>query len=286
MTVYPVSDDLAEAAPHATDWADAFKADWVLLDHYRLSPAEEAALKGARRLAALDDLADRPRPAEVVINPGYGLAARDYLGLAPDDAKVLAGPQYALVRPEFVAHRDQALERRRQGGHLRHVLISLGLTDVEGITARVVRALKPQLPGLILDVVLGDQASSLPALREAAKTDCALRLHVDSHAMAELMSQADIAVGAGGGSVWERATVGLPAVTVILADNQRRMAEAMAQVGLTLAVDATAADFEERLIEAVRRLVEDVALRRWLFEATCHACDGRGAERVAEAMLG
>jgi UDP-2,4-diacetamido-2,4,6-trideoxy-beta-L-altropyranose hydrolase len=285
MTVYPLSDDLAEAAPHAAAWADAFKADWVLLDHYRLSPADEVALKGRRRLAVLDDLADRPRPAELVINPGYGRLPGNYAGLVPDGARVLAGPQFALVRPEFAAHRDQALKRRREGGHLRRVLISLGLTDVEGITARVVRTLKPHLPDLILDVVLGDQASSLPALREAAKADCNLRLHVDSHAMAELMSQADIAVGAGGGSVWERATLGLPTVTVTLADNQRPMARAMEQVGLTLAVDALAEDFDTRLVAAVKRVVDDAALRRWLFEAPCHACDGLGAERVAETML-
>jgi UDP-2,4-diacetamido-2,4,6-trideoxy-beta-L-altropyranose hydrolase len=233
----------------------------------------------------LDDLADRPRPADLVINPGYGLAPRDYLALVPDDARVLVGPQFALVRPEFVAHRDQTLTRRREGGHLKHVLIALGLTDVEGITGRVVRALQPHLEGLVLDIVLADTAPSLPALKEQAKIDCGLRLHVDSHAMAELMSQADIAVGAGGSSVWERATLGLPTVTVVLADNQRRMAELMTEVGLTIAVDAREADFEAKLVEAVRRLVDNPALRRWLFEAPCHACDGLGADRVAEALL-
>lgn len=286
MAVYAVSDDLAEAVPQAADWAEAFGADWVLLDHYRLSFPQEAEVKGARRLAVLDDLADRPRPADLVVNPGYGRLAGNYAGLVPEGARVLAGPEYALVRPEFAAHRDHALQRRREGGHLKHVLISLGLTDVEGITGRVVRALAPHLEGMILDVVLGDGAPSLPALREQAKTDCALRLHVDTHAMAELMSQADLAVGAGGSSVWERATLGLPTVTAILADNQRPMAEAMAQVGLTLAVDARAADFEARLIAAVRRLIDDSALRRWLFEAPCHACDGLGAGRVADALLG
>jgi len=286
MATYAVSDDVAEAARQAVGWARAFEADAVLLDHYQLSFEQEAALRDGRRLAVIDDLADRQRPADLIINPGYGRTPADYLGLAPDDAVVLAGPEYALVRPEFAAHRDQALARRREGGHLKHVLISLGLTDVEGITGRVVRALEPHLQGLVLDVVLGDQAPSLPALRERAKTDCGVRLHVDTHAMAELMSQADLAVGAGGSSTWERATLGLPTVTVMLADNQRPMAEAMARVGLTLAVDAGAADFEAQLVAAVRRLIDDAALRRWLFEAPCHACDGLGAERVAEALLG
>ena len=54
---------------------------------------------------------------------------------------------------------------------------------------------------------------------------------------------------------------------------------------LTLAVDAQAADFEAQLVAAVRRLIDDAALRRWLFEAPCHACDGLGAGRVAEAVL-
>ncbi len=285
LTVYPVSDDVTEAARQASAAAEAFKADWVLLDHYRLDAAQEAALKGPHRLAVLDDLADRPRPADLLLNPGYGATASAYIGLIPDEAQVLAGPAFALVRPEFAAVRDRTLERRREGGHLKHVLISLGLTDVEGITGRVVRALRPHMGGLILDVVVGEAAPSLPALRERAKTDCSLRLHVDSHAMAELMSEADLAIGAGGSSVWERATLGLPTVTVILADNQRPMAEAMARVGLTLAVDATAADFETKLVEAVRRLIDDAALRRWLFEAPCHACDGKGAERVAEVLL-
>lgn len=286
VTVFPVSDDLLEAAPAAAAWASSFHAGWVLLDHYRLSAEQEAALKDGRRLAVLDDLADRPRPAELAINPGYGRTPADYAGLLPSGARVLAGPAYALVRAEFAQHREHALLHRREGGRLKHVLVSLGLTDVDAITARVVCALRLALPDLILDVALGDAAPSLPGLRDTAKTDCSLRLHVDSHAMAELMSQADLAVGAGGGSVWERAVTGLPSVTVALAENQRPMAEAMARDGLTLAVDALEENFEAKLAGAVHRLIGDAALRRSLSEKSAMLCDGRGAERCAQALLG
>lgn len=285
ITVFPVSDDLEEAVPATLAWAGSWKADAVLLDHYFLSPQQEAAFGVGRRLAAVDDLADRPRPTDLLLNPGYGSRAQDYAGLVPAGAVVLAGPAFALVRPEFAAHRERSLAHRREGGHLKHVLISLGLTDVGGVTGRVVRILRPRLDGLTLDVVMGDGASSLPALREQAKTDCSLRLHIDTHAMADLMAQADMCVGAGGGSAWERATVGLPTVTVALADNQRPMAQAMARDGLTLALDAADKDFEAQLIAAVLRLVEDSSLRRSLTEKASAACDGQGAGRVADALL-
>jgi UDP-2,4-diacetamido-2,4,6-trideoxy-beta-L-altropyranose hydrolase len=286
ITVFPVSDDLDEAVPAAIAWAGSWKADAVLLDHYFLTPEQEAAFGAGRRLAAIDDLADRARPADLVLNPGYASRAQDYAGLVPPGAAVLAGPAFALVRPEFAAHRERALHRRREGGHLKHVLISLGLTDVGGVTGRVVAALRPRLEGLMLDVVMGDGASSLGTLREQAKTDCGLRLHVDSHAMAELMEQADLCVGAGGGSAWERATVGLPTVTVVLADNQRPMAQAMARDGLTLAVEAGDPDFEAALAAAVQRLIHDSALRRAMAEKASAICDGQGAARVADALLG
>jgi UDP-2,4-diacetamido-2,4,6-trideoxy-beta-L-altropyranose hydrolase len=286
IQVFPVLDDADGAPQAAAAWADTFAADWVLLDHYGLNADQEAALRQARRLAVFDDLADRPRAADLVVNSAYGCTPAAYDGLLPPAAVVLTGPAYAPVRPEFSHHRPAALAHRREGGHLRHLLISLGLTDVEGITGRVVAAVRPLLGDMILDVVLGAQAPSLSALCAAAKTDPHLRLHIDSHAMAELTASADIAIGAGGSSVWERCALGLPAVTVILADNQRPMAQAMTAAGLTLSVDANAPDFEPCLIQALQSLTSDAALRRSISEKAAAACDGLGADRVAEAMLG
>ena len=286
MTVFPVSDDPAEAAGAAATWADGWGADWVLLDHYVLTADQEAALKGGRRLAVIADRADRPRLADLLLDSAHGRTAADYAALTPPGAAILAGPAFAPVRPEFAAHRDAALKRRREGGHLGRLLVSLGLTDVDGITGRVVGVLRPLFPDLVFDVALGGSAPSLPALRDRAKADRGLRLHVDSHAMAGQMAEADIAVGAGGSSTWERAVLGLPTVSVCLADNQRPMAQAMAADGLILTADAGDAGFEAALADAVRRLVGEPALRRAVSEATAAICDGRGAERFATALLG
>ena len=285
IEAFPVVDDIDQAPAAAAAWAKAWRADWVVLDHYFVPPAQEAALREGRMLAVLDDLADRPRGADLLINPAFGWSVDRYAGLLPQGAPILVGPGYALVRPEFAVRREAAVTRRREGGHLRHLLVSLGLTDVEGITARVVKAARPVVPDLLLEVVLSGAAPSLPALCGAAKSDAHLRLHVDSHAMAELTAVADLAIGAGGSSVWERATLGLPTLTLILADNQRPMAQTMAAAGLTLAVDAAEPDFETRLTHGLETLIRDAALRRSISESSAALCDGLGAERVAQAML-
>ncbi len=281
----------AEDVPELVGWgarfADQFEADVVVVDHYRAAAAEETQLRGTeRRIVAIDDLADRRHACDLLIDPGFGRRAGDYVGQIRDSCATLLGPGYALVRPEFAQARPRALSRRAQHGPVRRALVALGLTDLGAVTARVVSALADRLGEARLDIVIGSGAESLPALEAAVERDRRLHLWVDSAEMASLMADADIAIGAGGSSVWERSTVGLPSATVILADNQRPMAEAMAAAELTIAIDAGAPDFETQLGDAWDALTEDTALRWRLTERSAELCDGQGAERAAEAILG
>jgi UDP-2,4-diacetamido-2,4,6-trideoxy-beta-L-altropyranose hydrolase len=280
----------AEAVPELVrsgcDFAGRFGADVVVVDHYGAGAEEEAALRGeGRRIVAIDDLADRPHACDLLVDPGFGRRREPYDGLIGGRCVGLFGPTYALVRPEFAAARQRALSRRARHGPVRRALIALGLTDVGGITARVAAALASALGDVRLDIVLGGEAPSLAALREAAHGDRRLKLWVDSADMASLMADADIAIGAGGSSTWERAAVGLPSATLALADNQRAMIGQMAAAGLTLSIDAGAPDFEDQLRGAWGRLLADPALRWRLAERTADLCDGHGADRVAEAVL-
>ncbi|MFI4935461.1 MAG: UDP-2,4-diacetamido-2,4,6-trideoxy-beta-L-altropyranose hydrolase [Caulobacterales bacterium] len=266
--------------------ADLFEVDILVIDHYGLDVGLEQRLgHGARRVVVIDDLADRPHDCELIIDPGYGRKREAYLSLAPHCHTVLAGPMYALVRPEFADARPRALSRRAKHPPVHRGLISLGLTDVGGLTRRVVAALASEMGEMRLDVVLGSGAASLPALEAMVQTDRRLHLWVDHVEMASLMGDADIAIGAGGSSVWERAAVGLPSATLILADNQRAMAQRMADAGLTLAVDAAAPDLGHQLVRAWRTLTDDLALRWRFTERSADLCDGQGADRIAEAIL-
>jgi spore coat polysaccharide biosynthesis predicted glycosyltransferase SpsG len=94
-----------------------------------------------------------------------------------------------------------------------------------------------------------------------------------------------VGVGAAGSSVWERCVLGLPSAIVVLAENQRPAATALAERGAAMVVEAEAANFDMAFDRAVMKLMHDDGVRRDLARASAEVCDGKGAERVAEAFL-
>lgn len=269
-------EDLAQAARGA-------KFDAVIFDHYGLAEGDHRAMARGRPALVIDDLADRPLGADLLLDSGPARRAEDYDGLTPEGVRLLLGPQYAPVRPEFAALRETALGWR--GEPVGRVLVSLGLTDVDGITGRLVERLRPKVSDVGIDIVLGAEAPSLASLQKIARRDTRIVLHIDSPHMARLTAEADLAIGAAGSSTWERCTLGLPTLMVVLAENQRAAAETLAERGAALTLDIGDPAFDAAFDRALMRLTTDAPLRRQLAEASAELCDGLGAPRVAETFL-
>ncbi|MBL8773223.1 MAG: UDP-2,4-diacetamido-2,4,6-trideoxy-beta-L-altropyranose hydrolase [Phenylobacterium sp.] len=265
----------------ATAMAETFDA--IVFDHYRLSEPDHRAISQGKPVLVIDDLADRPLGADLLLDAGPARTAADYADLVPERARLLLGPDYALVRPEFAALREPALAWR--GEPVQRILVAMGLTDVGGVTARLVERIRPRLADEGLDIVLGAAAPSLPGLAKVARRDPRLALHVDTPHMARLTAEADIGVGAPGSSNWERCALGLPSILVVLADNQRPAALAMQERGAALVVDLEAPEFEAAFDRALTRLMRDAELRRDLARRSADLCDGLGAGRAAQAFL-
>lgn len=258
---------------------DGWPTDIAVVDGYDYGPADERALtERGLKVCAFDDLL-RPHDCDLIVDSGLGRSGEDY----PGRARVLAGPAYCPIRTAFTRVREAALARRTgEGGR---VLVSLGLTDVGGVTARIVGRLRA-LPGWsAMDVVLGSAAQSLEAVRAMAEDDRRIVLHVDSQDMAELTRDADFAVGAGGISQWERACLGLPTLLLILAPNQEPSARRLAEMGAALALNPAGPQFDTLFGQCFARLAGDAALRRSISARSAALCDGKGAARVAEAIL-
>lgn len=256
----------------------------LVVDHYGLDWQWERALRPkAKRCAVIDDLADRPHDCDTLIDvtPGADRASR-YDALVPPNALTLFGPRYAMLRPEFLSLR--ASLRPRDGG-IQRILISFGAVDAGNMSVAALHAIRRVCgPAINVDVVLGLDAPHLSVLRQAIHSDPCARLHVDTSDMAALMAAADLAIGAGGTTSWERACLGLPTLVTSVADNQHDNVRALVRAGAALLVPG-GERYEARLCKALGELAAAPERLGAMSAAAAHMVDGRGAERVATILL-
>ncbi len=107
------------------------------------------------------------------------------------------------------------------------MLITLGGSDAENVTGKVVEALK-LLPDINALIVVGGSNPHLVSLQTTIPgPSSSFRLVVDAKNMPYLMAWANVAVAAGGSTVWELAFMGLPTLVLLLADNQRGVVASM-----------------------------------------------------------
>jgi UDP-2,4-diacetamido-2,4,6-trideoxy-beta-L-altropyranose hydrolase len=255
--------------------------DWLIVDHYALDAVWERALRASTaQMMVIDDLADRPHDCDVLLDQNLYVDAHvRYRDRVPPQCRLLLGPRYALLRPEFGQERERAATR---SGSVRRILVSFGGADAANHTAIALEALtRLDLAAVQVDVVIG---ASHPRRDEIAAL-CKRRsfaLHVQTIRMAQLMAVADLGIGAGGSTTWERCCVGLPALAIAVADNQTLLVHDAALAGV---VYAAALPLEaDGLARHVLCLIENPLLRQSISQHGMRLVDGRGTERVLRAM--
>ncbi|WP_238654668.1 UDP-2,4-diacetamido-2,4,6-trideoxy-beta-L-altropyranose hydrolase [Paenibacillus piscarius] len=213
-------------------------ADCLIVDHYGIDRRWEQALsRHVHRLAVIDDLADRPHECSLLLDANASGARDRYQGLVPDSCVKLTGTGYTILRPEFRSAKQRLAER---DGRVGRVLVFFGGTDPTGETLRALQALQnPAFAHLHLDVVLG----GMNGRKEAIATRCSAMPNAEYHCqidyIAELMRKADLSIGAGGSTTWERCYLGLPSLTIVTADNQREITALVHEQGAAYSLGET-----------------------------------------------
>ncbi|MFJ3484456.1 UDP-2,4-diacetamido-2,4,6-trideoxy-beta-L-altropyranose hydrolase [Pseudomonas sp. NPDC090202] len=261
--------------------ADEACFDWLIVDHYGLDARwETAARQLATRIMVIDDLANRPHAADLLLDQNYSAQVQDqpYAKWIGPHCRTLLGPRFALMRDEFQI--DAIVIKPR----IERVLVNFGGFDAARQVYTTMLALQ-DFDDLQVDFVAGLHNPEWVAMVRLAESRPNWNLYTLVSDFSDLMRRADLFIGAGGGTTWERAALGLPTVCITVAHNQQLNARLLGEAGAHLYLGAHDSVDSQRLTEAVNLLRDNPALRQSFAERSRALVDGKGAQRLVAALL-
>ncbi len=243
---------------------DLHPADVVLVDSYAVRADELDT--SCQALAAIDDL-QRDLRVDLVVDPNPG-ASRARQG---SSRLFLTGLDFAMVQPI-----PSGLQPRVVGGDVERLLVATGASDEGGRGAELAEAIRDALPGVEVRLAVGPWGCTrVPRGVTAISTSTGL--------LPELAA-ADLVVTAGGVTLVESLLLGRPTIALTLAANQHRAVAGIAEAGGAIGMPEGTSG--EIILRSVIELVGDAVVRQELGRTGATLVDGRGPQRVAEALLG
>ncbi len=256
----------------------ACAASLVIVDGYQFRGDYLAALDTEKLMVCfIDDMGDLRYECAAILN--HNLYAKNLAFDVRPGCDLLLGPEFALVRDEFCAARSEKVEPRQPADR---VLITMGGSDPTAAAPRVIEALSPcGGPLLAIRVLVGAVGVNDTAVDQAAAASKRHTVTVLRDAnVAEQMLWCDIAIAAAGVTCMELACVGVPAIALAVAENQRLVAHELGRLGLMRTVPDIPA-----IPAAFELLRGDLEARVSMARAQRATVDGEGKRRAAERLV-
>jgi UDP-2,4-diacetamido-2,4,6-trideoxy-beta-L-altropyranose hydrolase len=279
-----------------TDWAtDANQTltalsgesdiDWLIVDHYALDEEWGKSLRWrVGHIMVIDDLANRRHDCDLLLDQNFHENAQvRYEGLVPSHCRKLLGPQYALLRPEFLEARQKMPER---SGDVNRILVFFGGSDVTNETTKALQAIRSVgRPDVAVDVIVGSSNPHKAQIETASRGMPNVTLHYQVENMAELMVRADLAIGGGGTTTWERCCLGLPTIIVAIADNQFAIGRGAERIGIGRFLGNCHEVTSRMIVDELTRLLAQPHQIVGMTKQGIAIVDGRGADLVSFWLL-
>lgn len=275
-----------EEVPELSQMVLEDQINLLLIDSYELTEGFILEMNKIVETANFDDTGELIFPTKYLINYNcyaqtLGIEERSLEGTA-----LLLGADYVPVRKEFIGLNYQMRSQ------MKNILITAGGSDSFNISEQIYNALMAEpgngLASCFFHIVCGKMNPNIERLKGLESKNQNLKIYVDVKNMAEIMENCDLAISAGGSTVYELCAVGLPAITFYYVENQRRISETFEKTAGMLNA-GNYQDSPEKMLENLVKeaclLKQDYDKRKKLSEKMLSVVDGKGAYRLASALL-
>ncbi|MCH8479279.1 MAG: UDP-2,4-diacetamido-2,4,6-trideoxy-beta-L-altropyranose hydrolase [Wenzhouxiangella sp.] len=263
----------------------ARRAAGRVVDLYAVDSRWESQMRAAvDQILVIDDLANRGHDCDLLIDQNYFPdAIARYRPLVGESTPVLAGPRYALLARGYAEARAEMPELPSQ---VRRVLVYYGGVDASNETARALRVLgAARYHELQIDVVVGPNNPNRDEIERLAARHPAMTVHGPQNDLVDLMLAADLTLGAGGATTWERCALGLPSIVTSVAANQEPYNRLLQADGIITYLGDSADVTDDILRATLDEVIHSPEQLNEMAASAWRLVDGLGTNRVAEAMI-
>jgi UDP-2,4-diacetamido-2,4,6-trideoxy-beta-L-altropyranose hydrolase len=263
----------------------AIQPEWLIVDHYSIDGKwEEALAKNYKNLMVIDDIANRDHSCDILLDQNLFInMKRRYERRVSSQCLQLLGPKYALLQTEYSQLREVA--KSRNSSTKKNLLIFFGGSDQSNLTELAFLAAHSFGSEFSsINVVMPSASPFYNQMEKLIKPIKNSKLHCDLPSLAPLMLEANIGIGAGGATNWERFCLGLPSLVITLAKNQKLVNDDLSKLRLIELIG----DAEVIKIEQVRTAIRSVLSRRDLADWSnrcMRECSGDGVILVADVIF-
>jgi len=273
-----INNDLVETKKIIEKYKNS--TNWLIIDHYGIDYVWEKNVRtNIEKIIVIDDLANRKHRCDILIDQNfYENMEKRYTKLIPNYCKQFLGPKFTLLRPEFFNARKN-LKRKKQ---FKRILISFGGSDPSNETKKALLAINDLDEKYRIDVIVGTNNPNKKQIMKLCSKISSCNFYQQVENISKYMKKADLAIGAGGTSTWERCCLGLPTIVTSLSKDQKKINEELSKIGCMIylgdADKTTKIDYVKILKEIDSKRLSEISEKCLLL------VDGKGVKRTVNKI--
>ena len=265
------------------DYLFSFKSliyDLAIIDDYNIEEHDINKFYNiAGKIVYIDDLVKfKEYNMDLLINTSIEALNVEYKG----KTKKLLGPKYALLRDEF-----KQIKYKLPKPNVERIMITLGGGDENNITKYILDLLLNNYNDIEYEVVLGNSYKYKDFMIQNYK-DKNINFHINTNNMAEIMLNCDLAISAGGNTLYELCACGTPTIAAIIADNQIKFVQGVSKITEMDYINLFEKNLQvdvDNFINILRRNIKDYSHRIRISKQMFNLVDGEGSRRIVDEIM-
>ncbi|HOM01302.1 MAG TPA: UDP-2,4-diacetamido-2,4,6-trideoxy-beta-L-altropyranose hydrolase [Acetivibrio sp.] len=279
---YGDASELEEDSEEIIRKIKAFNLDVLIIDSYNVNREFFLKLKPhVKKLCYIDDVNKFVYPVDVLINGNVTATAFNYTKYSNDELMLL-GLKYNLIRDEFKDLPERIINR-----NVREMMITTGGADPFNLSLRLASIIlsDEEFKDIGINIVVGSGFTNVESLKELARKSSNVILHENVLRMSEIMLKSDVAISAGGSTLYELCACGTPALAIVIADNQREMVDMLSSQGYIINLGWHGELSNMEILQKIKLLCKDYEKRVSISRKMQRLVDGEGVRRVVEEIM-